>query len=308
MIIDFTEIPSKESTKTALSDSFELFARDFFLTLGYDIVEHPSRGADGKKDLIVRRSGEKYLVSCKHFAKSKRGVSDFDEINILERLEVHDCDGFIGFYSTIPNTTLSDMVVALKRRRPVEIFDRELIEFNIIGIPRCLNIFQRYFPKSFEKWRASYDYLEPLKLFKHYLQQHYKREWAVVKHIFHDEAIFWKTLRKTENLSEALALHGWQLLYDEKLDRISADEPIYFPKLFEDIAPGELRGKSYSELEQHKLGWGIIWSDLQGDNGSVIYTVASEAWYSVFHNFFIVNASSKGYFEKFFSYLRDIAD
>ena len=50
--IDFREIPVANSGKGD-QDYFELFARDFFWSLGYVIDQGPSRGADGGRDLIV---------------------------------------------------------------------------------------------------------------------------------------------------------------------------------------------------------------------------------------------------------------
>ena len=96
--------------------------REIFLSyLGYRIVEDPARGADGKKDLIVEEvltgvAAEqtiRWLVSCKHYAHTGKSVPDSDEINILERLRQHGCDGFMGFYSTLP-AELYDKIEPLK--------------------------------------------------------------------------------------------------------------------------------------------------------------------------------------------------
>jgi Holliday junction resolvase-like predicted endonuclease len=94
MTLDFKEIP-QGNIANGQQDTFELFARDFFEKLGFEILQHPSRGADGKKDLIVMeviksKTGIikiKWLVSCKHKAHSGKSVSEDDEINILERIE-----------------------------------------------------------------------------------------------------------------------------------------------------------------------------------------------------------------------------
>lgn len=73
MLLDFKEIP-QANLGSGNQDTFELFARDFLQILCYEIIQHPDRGADGKKDLIVRESRLglsgvshlKWLVSCKH--------------------------------------------------------------------------------------------------------------------------------------------------------------------------------------------------------------------------------------------------
>jgi len=72
MILDFKEIP-QANKGDGRQDTFELFSRDFFEILGYEIIQHPDRGADGKKDLIICESRVgisgvsqiKWLVSCK---------------------------------------------------------------------------------------------------------------------------------------------------------------------------------------------------------------------------------------------------
>lgn len=82
MLIDFKEIP-KANEGSGLQDTFELFARDFLEDYGYLIVQEPDRGADGKKDIIVKESRkgiagvtEKlWLVSCKHYIHSGKSVT-----------------------------------------------------------------------------------------------------------------------------------------------------------------------------------------------------------------------------------------
>jgi hypothetical protein len=44
-LLDFTEIPY--SSSGASRDSFELFAREFLIEAGYEVVAGPDRGADG---------------------------------------------------------------------------------------------------------------------------------------------------------------------------------------------------------------------------------------------------------------------
>ncbi len=71
--LDFKEIP-QANLASGEQDTFELFARDFLETLGYEIISEPNRGADSGKDLIVLetrigiggKSFVKWLVSCKH--------------------------------------------------------------------------------------------------------------------------------------------------------------------------------------------------------------------------------------------------
>lgn len=57
----------------------------------------------------------RWLVSCKHYAHSGQAVKDSDEINIVERLRQHGCDGFMGVYSTLTATSLSGLLPGTSR-------------------------------------------------------------------------------------------------------------------------------------------------------------------------------------------------
>jgi hypothetical protein len=103
-------------------DQFELFARDFLVAEGFEIVEGPDRGPDAGRDLIVREqprgpggaSNYDWLVSCKHKANSGAAVSHTDELNLRDRIETHSCQGLIAFYSTLPSSTLATHLAALR--------------------------------------------------------------------------------------------------------------------------------------------------------------------------------------------------
>ncbi|MBS1624082.1 MAG: restriction endonuclease [Bacteroidetes bacterium] len=161
-MIDFTEIPSG-NTGGLHQDLFEQFCSDFLQTIGFIIVRAPNRGADGGKDLIVREkrpgvTGDTtidWLVSCKHFAQSNSSVSERDEINILERVRRHKCNGFMGVYSTIPSAGLSDCLAGLQGEIQVRTFDGAEIERRILSKPYDRDrILASYFPLSHEKYRG----------------------------------------------------------------------------------------------------------------------------------------------------------
>jgi hypothetical protein len=131
MKIDFTEIEAGNKGGKN-QDDFELFARDFLESVGYEIIEGPSRGPDGKKDLIVSSksvpgvtsdSRTIWLVSCKHHAHSGKGVSDVDEPDISDRVKRHKCHGFLGFYSTIPTPNLTNKLGSYKDQFPSTIYE-----------------------------------------------------------------------------------------------------------------------------------------------------------------------------------------
>jgi len=159
MILDFKDIP-QANLANGLQDTFELFARDFLETIGYVIIQHPDRGADGKKDLIVKEirtglSGSTsitWLVSCKHYAHSGKSIPDRDEPNILERLLQHKCDGFMGFYSTLPSSSLGGLLEGIKKSVHITTFDREKIESSLLKSQDGLKLASRYFAKSFASY------------------------------------------------------------------------------------------------------------------------------------------------------------
>ncbi len=165
-MIDFTEI-------THTDDTWELFARDFLIELGFFIESTPDRGPDGGKDLLV--SGQlkgalgkyrfKWLVSCKHFAKSGKSVKEADEPNPIERIKSFGANGFIGFYSTLPSSGLNTRLNDLKTKneiRDYRVFDGKLIENYLIRIGYS-RVLMRYLPESYKK-------IKPLhKVFEDYL-------------------------------------------------------------------------------------------------------------------------------------------
>jgi hypothetical protein len=159
MIIDFKEIP-QANTGSGLQDTFELFSRDFLEDLGFEIIQHPDRGADGKKDLIVGeiRNGVggktiiRWLVSCKHYIHSGKSISDTDEPDIIDRVNAHKCKGFIGVYSTIPATSLNSKLQGYASQIESIIYDRERIEKQLLSHGLGIKLAKRYFPISTEKY------------------------------------------------------------------------------------------------------------------------------------------------------------
>lgn len=157
--LNFKEIPEAHSGPER--DQFELFARELLLLEGFRIIEHPDRGADGGRDLIVEedRMGPgganviRWLVSCKHKAHSGRSVGPADEFNIRDRLGTHRCNGFITFYSTLPSSGVAGTCSKLRPEFEYLQFDCEVIERKLLADnPRARVLAARYMPKSFNKW------------------------------------------------------------------------------------------------------------------------------------------------------------
>lgn len=130
-ILDFREIPL--STHGPERDQFELFACEFLDSKGFRILVGPDRGPDAGRDLVVEeiRTGllgetrVRWLVSCKHNAHSGDSVTSDDERDIHDRVRTHRCQGFLGFYSTIPSSGLAAKLNATGLPFEVEVFNRE---------------------------------------------------------------------------------------------------------------------------------------------------------------------------------------
>lgn len=108
---------------------FESFTQQFLEALGLVTIQAPSRGTDGGRDLIMaerfmtklnRELQYRWLVSSK-FRSGGRTIAPSDEQMIIDRLQRHNCNGFIGFYSTGPSTNLSDHIEALTTTRVAQI-------------------------------------------------------------------------------------------------------------------------------------------------------------------------------------------
>jgi len=163
-LIDFTEISSD-------GEKWELFARDFLEEMGFFIETPPNRGADGGKDILVteeirgklHRDKFRWLVSCKHFAKSGKSVNENnDEQNILERIKGFRADGFIGFYSTVASSGLGNRLSQLKNEnqiRDYRIFDYKLIE-NYLITKGFGSIMMRYLPESYKNIRPIHNVID----------------------------------------------------------------------------------------------------------------------------------------------------
>ena len=157
-LIDFKEIP-KANEADGKQDSFELFAREFFAALGFYVAEDPDRGQDGGRDLVIveTRTGIlgdteiRWLVSCKHKIHSGAAVNVSDEEDILDRIQVHKCGGFIGFYSTVISSPLSRKFDSIKDKYEIQIFDREKIERILLENEAANKLILRFFPNSFEE-------------------------------------------------------------------------------------------------------------------------------------------------------------
>lgn len=264
-LINFKEIP-RANTGEGNQDTFELFARDLLTEIGYQVIEEPARGADSGKDLIIQEKrtgigGEtdfRWLVSCKHFAHNNKGkkgqsVTPADEENILDRVKSKNCDGFIGFYSTVASESLMNTFRGLSRQIGYQTFDSEKIESLIVGYRERENLFLRYFPNSYKVWKDLYYYTEPVKLFKSYLKHSKYYDTfldEIMKFTFTSLENAIKPIRVSESLEELFKIQNKTIVVDpiaghEFVKRIKQIEDGDFfqeiKRIQEEIIPSELK-------------------------------------------------------------------
>ena len=162
--IDMREIPPANGRDH--QDQWELFARDYLIARGFQVLDGPDRGADGGRDLVVREerpgvlgtSVFVWLVSCKHHAHSGNSVTATDEADIAGRVRQFGAAGFLGFYSTLANASLTNALTRYRTQNAIEdfqIFDHELIEGTLIENILLRGVFRRYFPESFGRFQSS---------------------------------------------------------------------------------------------------------------------------------------------------------
>jgi len=103
MPIDFTRIDTEE---------FELLCEDLLQAMGFSIEAKVARGPDLGKDIIAAQTvadqagfaeTHRYLVECKHYAKSEKSVQEADIGSPVARMGTHRCDRYILVTSTVPS-------------------------------------------------------------------------------------------------------------------------------------------------------------------------------------------------------------
>ncbi len=226
MLIDFTEIPQANKAG-GHQDAFELFSRDFIELLGYEIVSSPARGADGGIDFKVREKRKTkngdidfyWLASCKHYIHSGTAIGPSIEQNILDRTVSNGCQGFMGIYSTLPTNGLTSVLEGLTNQGYIEneVFDYEKIEKRIVGIAAFENLFIRYFPESYKRWKHLHYFMEPIKLFEMYLDTKidgYTKDVFLLA--FKSVGNLIKSIRVNNSLADALIEEGVTLIHDSE--------------------------------------------------------------------------------------------
>jgi len=118
MYIDFTQINPEE---------FELLCEDLLQAMGFSIDAKVSRGPDLGKDIIATQTtidqagfseAHRYLIECKHHAKSGRSVREKDIGSPIARMGTHDCDRYLLITSTVPSEQVRKQLVSVSNTVP----------------------------------------------------------------------------------------------------------------------------------------------------------------------------------------------
>ncbi len=309
-LLNFKEIEQANSGE-GLQDNFELFARDFLEQIGYTVIEHPSRGADGGVDLIALETRKgiqgqntevKWLVSCKHYSHSGKSISPSIEQDIHDRVASNDCNGFIGFYSTLASSGLQDKLKGMVENFSHIIFDYERIEREIIGFDSFKNIFMRYFPESYKNWKELEYHNEPVKLFNYYFEKEYENE-SVLKGIFQQTENIFKALKNTEKFEDFIKYNSLYYLvedFDEIMAKFDKTNHLQLPEGLKELL--DLKEKVIAEHLESKLTIRVTPKSISGIN------FTTNAVYHIFDSVLCVNKEKDKELREIYKNLKEMIE
>lgn len=333
MRVNFKEIP-QANTGAGDQDTFELFARDFLIAQGYSIIREPGRGADKGRDLIIREERKgvggttnvDWLVSCKHYAHSGKSVGPNDEQNVSDRVCSHNCNGFIGFYSTIPSDSLVEMLKGARESKhssvkECQFFDRERIEGELLGRSNFLRIFARYFPIFFPEWIKLITADVPIKVFRWFMEEKYGSLKEFFEKVFGSSEASIIPIKQSTSFEKLMQEAGITCLYEEVLDRLPDMKITDFSSYVE--------GKSYTlrdliwqlpqaefksvTLQEEPILVSNFYSPPLSHQGQKLYEGQNEgklsnetAIYFLYENYLVYNKNAQQMFDSLFRALKDI--
>jgi len=105
-MLDFTELSDD-------GQEFEQLIRELLFSLGFKVF-WSGRGPDGGRDLLCLEEREsifhkdvrRWLVQCKHKARSQSSVGINDLDDIVDSCTQHDCEGYLLVTSTQPSSAV----------------------------------------------------------------------------------------------------------------------------------------------------------------------------------------------------------
>lgn len=140
---------------------WKYFAMELLETIGFDVKFSSEDWEDSQKDflavdtksLLDRSPSYRWLVSCKQNNWSDKVVQESDELNLIERMQQLNADGFIGFYDTTPSEELRNHLNQLKNSQKIRDYkfvDAPFIEQTLLN-RHDSDLLIRYFPYSYQK-------------------------------------------------------------------------------------------------------------------------------------------------------------
>jgi len=149
MPIDFTQIDSGED--------FELLCEELLQAMGFTIEAQVARGPDLGKDIIATMTvtdevgiadTHRYLIECKHYAKSGRSVLEADIGNPAARMATHKCDRYLLITSTVPSEKVRAQLAGMPNIAP----QYRATTWSKANLTRLLDahpdVRERYFPSE----------------------------------------------------------------------------------------------------------------------------------------------------------------
>jgi len=118
-MFDFKQIESGED--------FELLCEDLLRAMGYTIEASVARGPDLGRDIIASKTVTdelgftetyRYLIECKHYARSGQSVQEADIGSPIARMSTHNCNRYILITSTVPSEKVRFQLAAVPNAVP----------------------------------------------------------------------------------------------------------------------------------------------------------------------------------------------
>lgn len=168
VIVDFARIETGEE--------FEEMCEDLFIAMGFDDPppERSGRGPDAGRDFIVTEKRQsparaasvvfRWLVQCKHKAHSGRAVYESEVGSIVDKMTLHNVDGYWLVTSTRPSTNLERVIRKIdeEKGREATFWDRNRLARELMNHP---DVYEKHlgptpqkemqasFAGAFEEWK-----------------------------------------------------------------------------------------------------------------------------------------------------------
>lgn len=274
-MLDFTLIKT--------SEEFELLCEKLIEALGFEIVSRPARGPGQGKDIVAVREIEdefdgklkqKFLIECKHFAKSDKSVQESDTKSIIDRMVRNQCDHYLLITSTIASVTVRDQIEAINNNHVKYTIDNKDIHLRAVSWYKDdLDEKLKEHPEVWEKYTGQKllpkKSLKALTLLENFLER--SIEFLPDKKLFEEELYFFpeKEKKLIQNIKSVLTRKK-----GERIALLTGD-PASGKTVMSIVIAKELQKEGYTILF-HKLtsksNYESIWSDfINYDHPKVLF-------------------------------------